>query len=70
MSTLPKPCTETLATEAGYCAASAVCEAYATYVTPEPVTSMQGLRVIKLDTASMSGTGVAEDPQAWVVRGL
>lgn len=66
MSTLPKPCTETLATEAGYCAASAVCEAYATYVTPEPVTSMQGLRVIKLDTASMSGTGVAEDPQAWV----
>ena len=30
---------------------------------------MQGMRwVNKLDTASMSGTGVAEDPQAWVVR--
>ena len=59
-------CSELPATDPGYCSATAVCQAFASYTTPEPVTTMQGMRwVNKLDVASMEGGGIAEDPAAW-----
>ena len=66
---MPKPCSGMSAIESGFCAATAVCDAYATYVEPQPVKFMQRMRwVNKLDTESMSGEGVVEDPQGWATK--